>query len=150
MTARKINARDFLFQVEAATPSTWLDINNINSFKVDPSQNEEKADTTVYASAGSYEEEKMQTGATLQIEGFHTLDDVTGAQDAGQARVEVIHALFGPSSIGRIRFRHVNQTTWKIWSATVTLGEQGGGNNDKGTWSATFTRSGAATSASAP
>ena len=42
-----------------------------------------------------------------------------------------------------LRFRHPVDTQWRVWNCTASLGEQGGDNNDKASWSVTFTRSGA-------
>lgn len=145
MTLRKVNARDLILEVEASTPNTWIEVGGLNSHKINPSENEETSDTTTYASDGAYEQEVMQRGATIESEGLLLEDDTTGVQDPGQARAEVLGAAVGTASVGRIRFRHPTHTQWKVWNATVSLGEQGGENNDKKSWGATFTRSGAST-----
>jgi hypothetical protein len=49
--------------------------------------------------------------------------------------------------VGKVRFRHPMDTSWKVWNATFTLGEQGGAHNDKVSWNVTATRSGASTTA---
>jgi len=81
----------------------------------------------------------MQIGKTLGLEGPRLRDSVTGAGDPGQAKVEALAERLGEDSLGRVRFSHKNDTTWEIWTAHVTLGDQGGGNNDKTSWAATFT-----------
>lgn len=147
MAAIKLNARDHIIEVsDMATPTpTWIEIAGLTSFAPDPSSNEEVADTTTFDDEGNYRQEKMQKGATLAIEGLRIADSTTGTPDAGQAEVEDWHELLGPESVRQIRFRHVLDTNWKVWDATVTVGEGGGGNNDKSTWAATFTRCGPST-----
>ncbi|MGH3323262.1 MAG: phage tail tube protein [Streptomyces sp.] len=142
---RKINARDIVLQVLAADATTWVEVAGLNSVTVNPGENEETADTTTYASQGAYEQEVMQRGASLVLEGFLLKDDSTGVQDPGQARVEVVGAAVAEESVGQVRFRHPVDTLWKVWNCTVSLAEQGGGNNDKTGWGATITRSGAST-----
>jgi hypothetical protein len=148
MTITQIPARDIIVQVEDSTPNTWLAIAGFENASVNPGQNEQVTETTNYDSDGEYEGLVMQRGASIQLQGKLEKDDTTGALDVGQARCEALGALTGFASRGRIRFRHPDDTLWKVWVAFVTLGEQGGGNNDMTGWSATFTRSGASTTAS--
>lgn len=149
MTQRKINARDLIVQVsDGAASPTWLAIAGFTSATPNPSENEENVDTTTYDSDGNYEGEIMQRGASLALEGFLIKDHLTGVQDPGQARCEYLGTQTGYDSLGAIRFRHPMDTLWKVWNqATFSMGEQGGGNNDKVTWSCTITRSGASTTA---
>jgi hypothetical protein len=149
MALQKYNARDVDFQIEDfAAPGTWITIGGINTFS--KSHEEETADTTTFASAGQAESQKMQIGKGLQIEGLRLRDDTTGALDPGQAKVEALSERLGELSLGRVRFSHKNDTTWTVWTVHVTLGDQGGGNNDKVGWSATFTRSGAESTVAKP
>ncbi|WP_228974945.1 phage tail tube protein [Streptomyces sp. DH12] len=146
MTATKYNARDVIFQIEdLGTPNTWIQIAGIDTFS--KGHEEETTDTTDFGSEGQAESQKMQIGKTLQLEGKRMQDQATGALDPGQAEVEALAELLGDDSLGRIRFHAPGDTTWEIWTAHVSLGDQGGGNNDKVSWSATFTRSGASTTA---
>lgn len=147
MAKRKIPARDIIIQVsDGATPTeTWIEIGGLTSATPNPGENEETVDTTDFDSDGAYEQVIMQRGATLEIEGSMLKDDTTGEQDAGQARLETLGAAVGYASLGRARFRHPMDTVWKIWTCTVSLAEQGGGNNDMTSWGATLTRSGAST-----
>lgn len=149
MTQRKINARDMVFEVESATPNTWLPVERLSSFTVNFGENEETTETTDYESEGAYEGEIMQRGASISMEGQALEDDTTGALPAGRARVEAMCAedKVGSASLGRVRFRSPNGTTWRIWTCFFSLGEQGGGNNDKLSWSATVTKSGKTTTA---
>lgn len=149
MALQKYNARDVDFQIEDfLSPGTWITIGGLNTFS--KSHEEETADTTTYASQGQAESQKMQLGKQLQLEGLRLRDNVTGAIDPGQAKVEGLSERLGEDSLGRVRFSHKNDTTWEVWTAHVNLGDQGGGNNDKTSWSATFTRSGASTSVAKP
>ncbi|HZM83825.1 MAG TPA: hypothetical protein VFC19_49535 [Candidatus Limnocylindrales bacterium] len=148
MAQRKIPARDIIVQVETSTPGTWVAIGGLTSVTPNPSENEETADATTYESVGQYEQLVMQRGAAMELEGFLLKDHVSGAQDTGQARCETIATGIGYTSLGSIRFRHPADTLWKVWAtATFSVGEQGGGNNDLTSWSATITRSGASTTA---
>lgn len=143
----KINARDWLFEVSidpgAATP-VWAEVGGVNSFTLSNSEGEESTDTTTFGSDGHAESQAMQRGASLSLEGF--MERATGgAPDAGQAAVDALAALNGEASLGGVRFRHTDDDEWTRWSAWVSKGDNGGGNNDKTSWGATFTRSGAAT-----
>ncbi|MGD6762043.1 phage tail tube protein [Streptomyces sp. BH097] len=150
MAGRPIDARGWVFEVldVAAGTDTWLPISGINTFTHNPGENEETADTTVFESEGMYEQDVMQRGATIELEGMYYVDKATGEQDPGQAYVDTEWTnLLGIDSRGSIRWRHKMQTTWVVWESTVTPGEQGGGNNDKTSWAATFTRCGTPTTA---
>jgi hypothetical protein len=133
------NARDCVFEIESTTVGTWLEIGEINTFS--KGHEEETTDTTVFTSAGQAESQKMQIGKTLELEGLRNPTDV------GQQRVEAASELLGEDSLIKIRFHAPGDTDWEVWTAHVNLGDQGGGNNDKVTWSATFTRSGSSTTA---
>jgi hypothetical protein len=149
MTQRRINARDIILQVESATPDSWLTVENLTNVNVNAGENEETVDTTDYDSDGVYSQEIMQRGASMELEGQMMKDDLTGALPPGRARVEEMcgEGKVGYDSLGRVRFRHPMDTTWRIWTATFTLAEQGGGNNDKTSWGATVTKSGPTTTA---
>lgn len=136
----KYNARDIEFQIEDPdTADTWVAIDGVNTFT--KSHEEETADTTTFGSQGEAESEKMQKAKTLVIEGFRLRNPV----DPGQALVETLAERLAEESLGRVRFAHKAETSWEVWTAHVNLGDIGGGNNDKTSWSATFTRSGANT-----
>jgi hypothetical protein len=140
----QINARDWVFEVESATASTWVEIGGLTSFTLNPGENEEVAETATFQSGGQYEEQKMQRGATLELEGRYIVT-TSPTRDPGQLRVDALGALVGDESVGQVRFRHTSETNWTVWPATVTPGEVGGETNEKTGWAATFTRSGAAT-----
>lgn len=149
MALQKYNARDIDFQVEDfLSPGTWITIGGLDTFT--KGHEEETTDTTTYASQGQAESQKMQIGKTLGLQGKRLRDNVTGAGDPGQAKVEALTERLGEDSLGRIRFSHKNDTTWEVWTAHGSLGDQGGGNNDKVSWAVTFTRSGASTSVAKP
>lgn len=144
----KILSRDLIVQVsDGATTPTFLAIGGFTSATINPSENEETADITTFDSVGNYEQFIAQRGGSLEVEGYLIKNNVTGVQDAGQARVEALGALMGYPSLGQIRFRHPVDTLWKVWSVTVTVAEQGGGMNDPTAWGAMFMRSGAQTTA---
>lgn len=142
----QINARDWIFEVSedpgAATP-VWAEVGGLLSFDLNPAEGEESTDTTTFASAGVAESQAMQRGASLSLEGKVVRTGAT--QDPGQEAVESLAVKVGEASLGGVRFRHVADTDWTVWSAWASLGSKAGGNNDKTSWGATFTRSGAAT-----
>lgn len=143
----KINARDWRFEVsadpEAAIPE-WAQVGGLTSFTLSNSEGEESADTTDFDSNGVAESQAMQRGASCSLEGNLKRDRITKAKDAGQAVVDELAELVGEDSLGGFRFRHVDDDEWTVWTAWVSKGDNGGGNNDKTSWGATFTRSGAA------
>ncbi|MEV4457011.1 hypothetical protein [Microbispora sp. NPDC049633] len=149
MAQRRINARDMIVQVEDSTPDEWLPIERLQNVVVNPGENEETVDVSDYDSDGAYEQEIMQRGASLTLEGLALEDDSTGALPPGRARVEAMAGedKVGSDSLGRIRFRSPRSSTWRIWDCTFSLGEQGGATNDKVSWSATITKSGPTTTA---
>ncbi|MFG2617814.1 phage tail tube protein [Streptomyces sp. NPDC048507] len=152
MPATKYNARDVVFQIENyASPGTWVAISTLAINTFTKSEDEETTDTTTFGSAGQAESMKMQIGKSLQLEGFRLRDSATGALDPGQAIVEAMNDRLGPNSLTGFRYAHTTDTTWTVWAQTrVSLGDQGGGNNDEVSWSATFTRSGPSTTAAKP
>jgi hypothetical protein len=92
----------------------------------------------------------MQRGKTLKLEGFRLKDATTGALDPGQTIVETLGNAVGTASVGMLHFAAPGDTTWEVWSTFVALEDSGGGNNDKASWGATFTRTGASTTAPKP
>jgi hypothetical protein len=147
MVMVKVNARDQIVQVAESDGTTWTEIANLNTIGFDPAANEETADTTTMDSDGHFEQEIMQRGSAFTLEGMKTKDRTTGAKDPGQARCDVLANAKGYDSLGKLRFRDVMDTEWTIWNATFSTGEQGGGTNDKSSWSCNVTRSGPPTTA---
>lgn len=148
MTATQANARDVAFQIEdPASPGTWVPIapKGIETFT--KSTDYEAVDTTTFGSEGQAETQNNQISKSLKLEGKRLLDPDTGALDPGQALVEALSEGLSDASLGSIRFAHVSETEWEVWTATAQMGDVGGGNNDKISWSVTFARSGASTTA---
>ncbi|MFJ3173795.1 phage tail tube protein [Streptomyces roseus] len=152
MATEKYSARDVRFQIENyASPGTWVDIAPLAINTWSKSEEEETADVTTFGSNGNAESQKMQIGKSITLEGFRLRDPATGALDPGQTIAEAMNDRLGTSSLTGFRFAHATDTTWVVWAQTrVSLGDQGGGNNDPTSWSATFTRSGASTTAAKP
>jgi len=144
----QINARDWTFEVSEdptnATP-VWAEIAGLESFTLSNSENEESTDTTTFASGGIAESQAMQRGASLKVEGKLVRSGAT--TDPGQASVKALAGLVGDASLGGVRFRHTDDPDWTVWTAWVSEGDNAGGTNDKTSFGATFTRSGAATTA---
>jgi hypothetical protein len=147
MTQRKINVRDLIVEVEDSTPDSFLPIERLADVNINPGENEETVDTTDFDSEGAYQQEIMQRGASMELEGQAMQDHLNGALPPGRARVEAMagEGKVGHDSLGRIRFRYPADPLWRIWTCTFSLGEQGGGTNDKVSWSATITKSGKTT-----
>lgn len=156
MPAQKYNARDCRFQVEDFNaPGTWLEFRTseggsgeggISTFT--KSHEYETTDTTTFGSQGQAESQTMQIGKTLTLEGLRLKDAVTGALDPAQALIEAQAERLGNDSLIGFRFAAPGDTTWEVWpKAHFQLGDAGGGNNDKVSWSVTVTRSGPSTTA---
>lgn len=143
MTATKYNARDIDFQISDGDPDspTWTDINGMNTFT--KSEDGKDTDTTTFSSEGEAESEIMERSKSMKWEGFRLLDASTGATDPGQALVETLAQQVGTASLGQVRWASPGDTTWEVWTCNATMGDVGGGNNDKTSWSVTVTRSGA-------
>jgi hypothetical protein len=144
-STRPIDARGWIFEVRdlEAETETWLPIAGLQTFNVNPGENEEVAETAAFESEGAYEEDVMQRGASLSLEGQYRVDRTTGTQDPGQAYIDNVWAnAVGIDSHNPVRWRHKSQTTWVVWDATMTPGERGGGTNEKTTWAATIRRNG--------
>ena len=141
----QINARDWVFEASedpSATTPVWAEIGGLESFTLSNSEGEESTDTTTFASGGVAESQAMQRGASLSVEG--KVVRTAGVDDAGQAVVDALAAQVGEASLGGVRFRHAEDTDWTVWTAWCSKGDNGGGTNDKTSFGATFTRSGAA------
>lgn len=151
MAPQKYNARDCEFEIEDRdNPGTWVAIGGssrcINTFTRSISY--ETTPTTTFGSQGRGESEVMEEGKTLVLEGFRLKDPTTGALDPGQAMVETQAARLGNESLTGFRFAAPGDTTWEVWAeAHFQLGDSGGANNDKVSWSVTVTRSGDSTTA---
>lgn len=144
----QINARDWIFEASpdpSAGVPVWATIGGLESFDLNPSEGEESTETTTFASQGIAESQAMQRGASCQVSGkIVRTGAAPGTPDAGQAATDALAALVGEDSLGGLRFRHVDDVDWTVWNAWVSKANTGGGNNDKTSWGATFTRSGAA------
>lgn len=142
----KVNARDWSFELNTGTVAlpVWTEIGEINTMTL--SRSKEDTDTTVFDSNGNAEHEVMQRGQSFTIEGFYGENPADGVRDAGQAAVEALADATGIASLKQVRVTSPGGTT-KTFLASAEVGDVGGGNNDKTSWSATFTRSGATTTA---
>lgn len=141
----QINARDWIFEVSedpAEAVPVWAAVGGVESFDLNPSEGEESTETTVFASQGVAESQAMQRGASLQLSG--KIVRTGSVQDAGQAAADALAGLVGEASLGGLRFRYSEDTDWTVWTAWVSKANLGGGNNDKTSWGATFTKSGPA------
>lgn len=154
MAPTKYNARDVRFQIEDfLNPGTWTEFRTalngateggINTFSL--SYEYEATDTTTFGSNGRAETQNMQEGMSMSLEGFRLVDPSTGALDPAQSLAELQAARLGDDSLCGFRFAAPGATNWTVWAAsTWQLGDQGGGNNDKASWSVTVTRSGPST-----
>lgn len=156
MAAQKYNARDCRFEIEDfLNPGTWVAFRTadagsgsgeggINTFSI--SHNYEETDTTTFGSDGQEETQNMQIGKTLTLEGFRLKDPATGALDPAMALAEAQAERLGVDSLCGFRFAAPGDTSWVVWAtATFKLGDSGGDNNAKVSWSVEVKRSGPST-----
>lgn len=143
MAVEKVNARDWVVEINTGTPAVpvWTQIGGLTSFSL--GHTSEKTPTTDFDSGGRSEHQVMERGGSITIEGRFLEDPANGTRDAGQAAVETLGDAVGNASLGTFRFTSPGNTA-KTRKASVDLGDQGGGNNDKTSWSATLEFSGAA------
>jgi hypothetical protein len=159
MAVQKVNARNCFFEIEDfLNPGTWQGFRTAaygsgegGIHTVTVSHEYEATDTTTFGSNGRAETQNMQEGKTFVMEGYLLKDSATGALDAAMALVEAQAARLGEDSLTGFRFAIGADSTWEVWeNATFQLGDKGGGNNDKMSWSCTVTRSGPSTTAAKP
>lgn len=143
----RISARGWHFEIRdpQAETETWVEIGGLNNFDLDPSENNEDTETTEFADRGTYTGRMMQRGASLELEGnFRKQKETPAEKDPGQKLVDTLGDQVDEESIGQIRMRHETDPEWTNWDCYVEKGSRGGGNNDKTSWAATFTKSGQA------
>jgi hypothetical protein len=147
MSQRVGMARNLIVQVAAADGLTALAIAEITNTSFNGAENEELTEITSYDSQGDYEGRYMQRGKSITVTAQRTYDDITGAPDPGQARVELMADQVAEDSVGKVRLRQPGGTTWYVWEeALFSLGNAGGGgNNDPNAIEFTITRSGPTT-----
>lgn len=147
----QINARDLIFQVsDMGGVPVWTEVGGITDGAVDYSANEQAEETTTWDDDGQYRQEMMQRGGKLTLSGRVLADSVTSVREPGQAQLNTHADKLGPASVINTRFRYPGAATWITWAATVSRGEEGGGNNNKVGFKFELTRCGAAGSAVAP
>lgn len=151
MVMQYVPARSLIVQVLQADATTWTQVEGMNQIGVDYAANEVMEETTTYADNGNYAELPMQRGRALNLQGLLMKDSVTGVQAPGQLRLQTLAEGVAYAGVGAVRFRHPLDTQWKKFdTTTVSVGEQGGGNNNMTGFSATVRRSGATTLTAAP
>jgi hypothetical protein len=148
MAATKYNARDVIFQLLDSVGGTYVQINGLNTFTKGTDMKE--TDLTTFASQGNEESEIMQRGKSMKLQGFRLKDPVTGVLDPGQLLVETLADQVGDASIGTFRFAAPGDANYVVWQATAAMGDEGGGDNDKVSWSVTLKRTGASGTAVRP
>jgi hypothetical protein len=148
MAATKYNARDVIFQLLDPVGGTYVQINGLNTFT--KGRDSKDVDTTTFASAGNAESEVMQRGKSMKLQGFRLKDPATGALDPGQLLVETLADQVGDPSVGTLRFAAPGDATYEVWQVTAVMGDEGGADNDKVSWSVTLTRTGASSTAARP
>jgi hypothetical protein len=151
MAYQFLPARNMICQVQQVDGITWTQVEGQTQIGLDASANEVMTETTTYGSNGNYEELPMQRGKAISLQGMKMVDSITGLQAPGQARCATLAEGVAYSGVGAVRFRDPLETQWKVWStATFSVGDQSGGNNDMRGWTCTIRRSGAGTLTAAP
>lgn len=149
MAIHQVNARDIIIMASDGDPATptWVEVGGLLTATINTSESEEVVDTTTMDSNGYYSQDRMQTGATLTMEGRLLKDTASGDLDPGQAQVTANAGgdKLGIDSHAAYRFRYPMDTEWTVWDATTSRGESGGGHNEKVSFNAVLTRSGPST-----
>jgi hypothetical protein len=147
----QINARDLIFQVsDMGGVPTWTEVGGLTEAGVDYSANQAEEETTTFDDAGMYRQEIMQRGAKLTLTGRALADSATMVREPGQAQMNAHADKVGTASVVDVRFRYPGAANWVTWSATVSRGEETGGNNNKVGCKYELVRCGAAGTAVAP
>ena len=137
----KVSARKWIFNVSSDGGTTWVPILGLKTFTLGESST--KTDTTDYEADGEETHEVMSRTGSLKLEGFF-LEDSTGARDPGQAAVEAFGRAVGSASIGDFKATSPSGKLY-TFSGSVDIGDEGGDNNAKTSFSATISRSGGQT-----
>ncbi len=128
-------ARGYTFEVKDAG-GTYIEIGGIDTWS--PSAQANDADTTTFDDEGNLSHIKASRG--LQI----TISGKVIAGDDGQTECATWAALKGADSLRDFRITDPAGNT-KVFKASCTLNDGGGGNDATSAWSATVVRSGATT-----
>lgn len=144
MAVTKVDARGWTFEIEVpGSPAVWTEIGGITTFSW--TSNDQTTDTTDFDSDGIEESQAMQRGKALTLTGFFKEDLANKARDAGQAAVEAAAEEVGEDSLYSFRMESPGGTVYTQTGHFTMADNGGGGNNDKTSWSTTFTRSGKTT-----
>lgn len=135
----------------AVTP-TWTQVGGLNKITLKFTGSD--TDATTFDNAGWTSKLMMERGAEVSLEGYLKRDVTTGVQDSGQSQVETAGLVTGVGSVKDFRLTFPRKPDLSAirrysFSATVGLGDQGGGNNDLLSWGATLTSYGTVTRADA-
>ena len=124
----------------AATP-TWTQVGGLNNLGTSFPASD--TDVTTFDTAGWTAKVVMERGLQLKLGGFLKVDSVTGVQDSGQSQIEAAGFVTGAGSVKDFRLTiprlpDLSKLRRYSFSATVSLDDQGGGNNDLVSWGATL------------
>lgn len=140
MPAVKVLARGWKLEIDTGTTTpTWTQIKGISSFTFSNGKND--ADTTDFDSNGNQEHIVASRNRTLSAEGFYLEDAATKTRDVGQQAIEDAGVAIGTASIKKFRLTSPAGIK-REFSASVNVGDTGGGNDDPTSWGFELTVSG--------
>lgn len=143
-------ARDYTFEVNDGTvlAPDWLEIGGLNTWSHSPSSND--ADTTKFFDGGRSSHMKASRGDEFSMAGFRSMDDTVTARDPGQLVCESWANAVGRSSRKLFRITEIDTAETRVFTATATVTQGGGGNDDPSTWELSITVTGSIASSSLP
>lgn len=143
-------ARDYTFEVNDGTISVpdWVEVGGLNTWSHSPSSGD--ADTTKFYDAGRNSHMKASRGDEFSFSGFRSLDAAITARDPGQLICEAWGNAVGRSSRKQFRITEDDTSETKVFLATASVTQGGGGNDDPSSWELSLTVTGAIATSSLP
>lgn len=149
MAIVKVLARDWKLELDtdplAATPTgapVWTEVKGLNSLTFSSEKND--ADTTTFDNNGFGTHLVASRSYSLEAEGFYLVDPTAGTRDAGQEAVEKYAEKMAAAGLASFQLTDPAGNV-KSFSASVNVGEHGGGNDDAASWNCELTVSGQVT-----
>lgn len=140
MAAVKVLARDWKLEIETGiTTPTWTPVLGLHTLTFTSEKND--VDITTFDSQGANEHLVGSRNRSLSAEGYYLVDMATKARDVGQAAVEALAEKVGAESVASFRLTDPAGNV-KSFSASATIGDVGGGNDEATAWGFELTISG--------
>lgn len=139
MALVKVPARDWTIEVENAAGDTWIEVKGLQTLTF--SGESEQLDETDMDSGGWAENMIIERARSVTLEGDYKEDTADGSRDPGQDRVDTLMNEMGQASKGNYKLTSPGGTV-REFAATASMGDVGGGRNEKTSWGATLNVSG--------